>query len=254
MSDKHTQSGVYAHEIHLIQQELESLLSMSIIRENVLNPTKLINTDHIQLKIHQHQQAECVYSSKNIPNKPLMNCQQEQQQRNNDSNLLLDRQVSMTPVTNAHIDKIWSAIDTYYREISSNDILAIEKLIAFNQKLEDKVFNYKNEYRNNILTQLNIIEQLNEENFQELLHITKINPLITHYTDRTTIGRFQKKLYDYLSYISPVYKTPFSSSFYQKLLTNHFDNNLSLRSSPRLQSNHRLNLFSSPNVSHILII
>ncbi|CAF1497902.1 unnamed protein product [Rotaria sp. Silwood1] len=43
LSDKHTKSGVYAHEIHLIQQELEALLSMSMIQyyQDLLNIIKI---------------------------------------------------------------------------------------------------------------------------------------------------------------------------------------------------------------------
>jgi len=153
----------------------------------------------------------------------------------------------MAPVIGARIDKIWSDINTYYRKISSNDLLAIENLMEFNKKLEEKLQQYKIEYRNNILTQSNISEQLSEENFQELVNITEINPLITHYMDRTTIGRFQTKLYEHVPHTSPVYKTPISSPFYRK----SFDNNSSalLRSSPRLHSNHRMGIGSLSNVS-----
>jgi hypothetical protein len=251
LSNKHTQSGVYAHEVHLVQQELEALLSMSIVRENLLqdllHPT--LNQDNIQLKIRQHKEAEDVYTSKKLPSKPLPPLMNHPQQKQNGPHLLLDRQVSMTPIIGARIDKIWSDINTFYRKISSNDIVTIENLTEFHQQLEEKIQQYKNEYRNNILTPVNISEQLNEENFQDLLNLTDTDSLTTHYIDRTTIGRFQTKLYERVPHTSPVYKTPISSPFYKKSLNNCLDNGSSLRSSPRLHSNHRIGCFSLPNVS-----
>jgi hypothetical protein len=225
---------------------------MSIVRENllkdILHPTKSLNNDNIRSKILLHQQAESVYSSKSIPIQPLPPLINPQQ-RQNGPNLLLDRQVSMTPIIGARIDKIWSDINTFYHKISSNDILTIENLVDFNQQLEEKIQQYKTEYKNNILTQSNIIEQLNEENFQNLVNISQINPLITHYIDRTAIGRFQTKLYEQVPHSSPVYKTPISSPFYKKSLANYLDKNSSLRISPRLRTNHRISLFS--NVSRL---
>ncbi|CAF1346959.1 unnamed protein product [Rotaria sordida] len=240
LSDKHTKSGVYAHEIHLIQQELEALLSMSMIRENILHS---INFDNLNLKIHQHQQAEYIYSSKYIPKKflpPLINHQQHQ---HNGPHILLDRQVSMTSITDAHIDKIWSDINTYYRQISLNDISIIKNFLEFNQQLKEKIFKYKNYYKNNKLTQLNIIEQLNKENFQDLLNLTQINPIITHYINRTALERFQTKLYEQVQHTSSMNKNQFST----KSLNYDFNSNLSLRCSPRLQPNYRTDLFSLPN-------
>ena len=111
----------------------------------------------------------------------------------------------------------------------------MKNLVEFNRELENKIQQYETEYRNNILTQMNITEQLNEESFQELLNFTQTNPLTRHYIDRTTIGRFQTKLYERVPHTSPVYKTPTSSPFYRKSLGNS-----SLRSSPRLHPNHRL--------------
>jgi hypothetical protein len=125
----------------------------------------------------------------------------------------------------------------------------MENLVQFNQELENKIQQYQTEYRNNILTEVNITEQLNEENFQELLNITQTNSLTRHYIDRTTIGRFQTKLYERVPHTSPVYKTPVSSPFYKKSLGNCLDNNSSLRSSPRLHSNHRIGHSSLSNVS-----
>lgn len=157
----------------------------------------------------------------------------------------------MAPIIGARIDKIWSDINTYYRKISSNDLSTIENFVELNNEFEDKIYQYQNEYKNNLLTQMNIIEQINEENFQNLFHLKQTNSLITHYIDRTSIGRFQRKLYDRVPHTSPVYKTPITSPFYKKSLGNCLDNNSTLRSSPRLHPNHRINLFSVPNVSRI---
>jgi hypothetical protein len=236
LSNKHTQSGVFAHEIHLVQQELEALLSMSILRENLLHPTDK------DLKIRQHQQAEQIYSSKSVPNKPVPSLI-------NQRHILLDRQVSLTPIIGARIDQIWSDINTYYRQISSNDILTIENLVEFNQRLGEKVQRCKDEYNTNTSSQLNIVQQLNKENFQDLLNITQVNPLITHYIDRTTIGRFQTKLYEHISQSSPVYKTPISSPLYGRLFNNDVDHGSLVRISPRLHPKNRKDLFYLPDVS-----
>ncbi|CAF4380354.1 unnamed protein product, partial [Adineta steineri] len=205
---------------------------MSIVRENLLqdllHPNKIINNDNIRSKIRQHQQAEYIYSSNKILNKSLPPLINQTQQRHHSPNLLLDRQVTITPIIGTHIDKIWSDINTYYRKISSNDILTIRHLVEFNQQLEEKIHQYKIEYKNNILTQSNITEQLNEENFQELINITQTNPLISNYVDRTSIGHFQNKLYDRMPQTSPVYKTPVSSPFYRKSFGSYLDNNSSL--------------------------
>jgi hypothetical protein len=221
---------------------------MSIVRENLLkdllHPTRPLNQDNIRSNILQHKEAEDVYASKKIPSKPLPPLINNQQQKYHGPHLLLDRQVSVTPVIGARIDKIWSDINTHYRKISSNDILTIEKLVEFNQKLEEKIQQYKTEYKNNILTQVNVTEQLNEENFQDLINITQTNSLTTHYIDRTNIGRFQTKLYERVPHTSPVYKTPISSPFYKKSLGNYVDKSSSLRSSPRLHPNHRIGLFN----------
>ena len=226
---------------------------MSIVRENILQ--ELLHTktsESIRSKIIQHQQAENIYTTKKIPCKPLPPLINNNYQRHNSPHLLLDRQVTITPIISAKIDKIWTDINTYYHKISSNDILNIDNLFEFNQQLENKIHQYKIEYKNNILTQDNIIEQLNEENYQDLINISQINPLINHYVDRTMIGRFQTKLYEHIPHTSPVYKTPISSPFYKKSLGNYTDNTSPLRISPRLHSNHRIGHFSFPNVSRFL--
>ena len=240
LSNKHTQSGVYAHEVHLVQQELEALLSMSMLRdnflENLLHPTTSNNAELIRSKILQHKEAEDVYTSKKLPVKlfpPLIPHPQHRQ--NHHSHILLDRQVSMAPVIGARIDKIWLDMNNYYRKTSTNDISTIEKLLHFNQQLEEKIQRYENDYRTNLLSQMNIIEKFNEENFQDFFHLADVDPLTRHYLDRTTIGRFQQKLYERVPHTSPVYKPPTSSPFYRKSVGNSFDTNSMLRTSPRLQ-------------------
>ncbi|CAF4776754.1 unnamed protein product, partial [Rotaria sp. Silwood1] len=218
LSDKHTKSGVYAHEIHLIQQELEALLSMSMIRKNILQST---NINNLNLNIYQYQQVENIYSLKTISKKSLIN---HHQQQYNKSYILLDRQISMTPIIDSYIDKIWSNINTYYHHISSNDILIIKNFFEYNEKFKEKILNYKKQYNNNKLTQLNIIKKLNKEYYQDLLNIIKIKPLITHYTNQTILERFQTKLYQY----------------YRKSFNYDLNNNSSLRCSTRLQKNSQL--------------
>ncbi|CAF4564288.1 unnamed protein product, partial [Rotaria sp. Silwood2] len=167
---------------------------------------------------------------KSLP--PLINYQQ----RRNVPHILLDRQISMTSITDIYIDKIWSDINTFYRQISSNDILTIKNLVKFNQQLKEKILKYKNQYYNNKLTQLNIIKQLNKENFQYLLNITQINSLITHYTNQTILERFQTKLYQHVS-------SNDKNQFSRKSI-NYYSNN----NSSRLQSDYQIDLFSIPNV------
>ncbi|CAF3352691.1 unnamed protein product [Rotaria socialis] len=229
LSDEHTKSGVYAHEIHLIQQELEALLSMSLVRENLLQST---NIDNRNSRIQQHQQAEYIYSSKNIPNKPLIN----HQQRNNSPHVLHDRQLSITPIADARIDTMWSDIDSYYREISSNDISSIKTLVYSNQKLKEKIVKCKNDYITHKLPKSSIAEQLNKETYPDLLNTSQINPLITQYTNQTIIERVQTKLYEYAS---SVRQTPKSHSS---------NGRSSLRSSSRLQTDHRKGRFPIQNL------
>ncbi|CAF3139860.1 unnamed protein product [Rotaria sp. Silwood2] len=260
LSNKHTQAGVFAHEVQLVQQELEALLSMSIVREkiftNLSNPS-LNNSDILRSQIRQHQEAERMYTSKQTPKKllpPLT--KHHHHQRQHGPHLLLDRQVSMAPIVGARIDRIWSDINTYFRKISSNDVLTIENLVKFNCHLENKLEQLKSDYNNQLIDQTNIIEQLNEENYEQLLQISQLNPLITHYVDRTTLGTFQSKLYEHMGQTSPVYKTPISSPMHGRILGNNCDvkdNSAALRISPRLHpneySNNRTGLFSLPNVS-----
>jgi hypothetical protein len=258
LSTKHTQSGVFAHEVQLVQQELEALLSMSIVRENILkdilNPPINNSSDTIRSKIRKHQEAERIYSSKKIPKKLLPPLINHHHQRQNGPHLLLDRQVAMTPIIGARIDHIWSDINTYYRKISSNDILTIENLVEFNSHLENKLEQLKSEYNNQLIEHSNVIEQLNEENYEQLIEISQINPLITHYVDRTTLGAFQSKIYEHMGQTSPVYKTPISSPMHGRILGNYFDfkdNGAALRISPRLHPNDRIGLFNLPNVSRL---
>ena len=252
LSNKHTQSGVYAHEVHLVQQELEALLSMSILRENflqnLLHPTTNNNAQIIRSKILQHKEAEDVYTSKKLPVKlfPPLIPHPQHRQAQHASHILLDRQVSMTPVISARIDKIWSDMNTFYRKISTNDLSTIEHLHQVNRQFEDRLQRYENDYRTHLLTQMNIIEKFNEENFEQFTELTERNSLTRHYLDRTMIGRFQRKLYDRVPHTSPVYKTPISSPFYRKSLGNSLDSNSTLRFSPRL---HRFNVSSASSKS-----
>ncbi|CAF5095912.1 unnamed protein product, partial [Rotaria socialis] len=80
------------------------------------------------------------------------------------------------------------------RKISLNDISTIENLVEFNGHLENKLEQLKSDYNNQSIDQANIIEQLNEENYEQLTEISQLDPLITHYVDRTTLGSFQSKL------------------------------------------------------------
>lgn len=251
LSNKHTQSGVFAHEVQLVQQELEALLSMSIVRENILKdllkPSSINHTDTIRSKIRKHQEAERIYSTKKLSKKSQTSINTNQQRQNTSINLLLDRQVTITPILDARIDRIWSDINTYHNKISSNDILFINNLVEFNLNFKSKLDEYKIQYQNQQLQQINIIEKLNEENFTQFNHIIDINPLITHYLDRTTIGLFQSKLYEHIGQTSPVYKTPISSPMHGRNLNNH---DSTLRISPRLHSNHKIGLFHFPNMKY----
>ncbi|CAF3823577.1 unnamed protein product, partial [Rotaria sp. Silwood1] len=262
LSNKHTQAGVFAHEVQLVQQELEALLSMSIVRKNIftnLSNPSLNNSDILHTQIHLHQEAERIYTSKKIPKKilpPLTKHHHHHHQRQHGPHLLLDRQVSMAPIIGARIDRIWSDLNIYFRKISSNDILTIENLVEFNCHLEHKLEQLKIDYNNQLIDQTNIIEQLNEENYEQLLQISQLNPLITHYVDRTTLGIFQSKLYQHMGQTSPVYKTPISSPMHGRIIGNNNcdikDNSATLRISPRLHpneySNNRTGLFTLPNL------
>ena len=236
---------------------------MSIIRENILtnlpNPS-MNNSDVLCSKIRKHQEAECIYKSRKISKKPLPFLIKHHYQRQNSPHLLLDRQVAMTPIVGAQIDRIWSDINTYYRRISSNDISTIENLVEFNRHLGNQVGKLKSEYDDQLVEQSNITERLNEENYEPLIQILQINPLITHYINRTTLQNFQSKLYEHVGQTSPVYKTPLSSPRHGRLLGHSYeikDNGSMLRVSPRLhpndQSNNKIGLFSLSNVSLLLV-
>jgi len=240
LSNNHTQSGVFAHEVQLVQQELEALLSMSIVRDNILKDLYKNRSDTIRSKIRKHQEAERIYSTKK---KPLPTIE-----RQNGTNLLLDRQVAIAPILCARIDRIWSDINTYHYKISLNDILMIENLVKFNNHLENRIEQLKIEYNNQLIDQSNIIEQLNDENYHELIQISQTNPLITHYVDRTTLGVFQSKLYEHIGQTSPVYKTPISSPMHGRINGEYKDNGSTLRISPRLHSNHKIGGFSLSNL------
>ncbi|CAF3698401.1 unnamed protein product [Rotaria socialis] len=258
LSNKHTQAGVFAHEVQLVQQELEALLSMSIVRENIftnLSNSLINNADTVRSHIRKHQEAERIYTSKKAPKKVLPPLTKHHHQKHSGPHLLLDRQVAMAPILGARIDRIWTDMSTYYRKISLNDISTIENLVEFNGHLENKLEQLKSDYNNQSIDQGNIIEQLNEENYEQLTEISQLDPLITHYVDRTTLGSFQSKLYEHMGQTSPVYKTPISSPMHGRILANNCDFKdfgASLRVSPRLHpndySNNKTGLFALPNL------
>lgn len=251
LSNKHAQSGVFAHEVQLVQQELEALLSMSIVRENILKDLSKPSSNHsdvIRSKIRKHQEAERVYSMKKIPKKSFTSLSNHQKQ-NGSSPLVLDRQVALAPILGARIDRIWSDLNLYHQKISSNDISMIENLVEFHSHFRAKLEQCHQE----VLQQSNLVEQLKEENYQPLVEISQINPLISHYIDRTSLGAFQSKLYEHIGQTSPVYKTPISSPMHGRILGNNGeskDHGATLRISPRLHVNHKIGLFSLPNVRH----
>ena len=253
LSNKHAQSGVFAHEVQLVQQELEALLSMSIVRENILKDLSKPSVNHsdtIRSKIRKHQEAERVYSTKKIPKKAFPSSTNHSRQ--NGSHLLLDRQVAIAPILGARIDRIWSDINTYHQKISSNEVSMMENLVQFHSHLDQKIEQLQNEYHNQTIDQSNLLEQLNEENYEQLIEISQINPLITHYVDRTSLGAFQTKLYEHIGQTSPVYKTPISSPMHGRILGTNGeskDHASALRISPRLHSNPKFGLFPLPNVS-----
>jgi hypothetical protein len=111
----------------------------------------------------------------------------------------------------------------------------------------------KCQYHQQTADQSAVIEQLNDDNYEPLTQIAQINPLVTHYLDRTTLGAFRTKLYEHIGQTSPVYKTPISSPLHGRMLGMHADSGASLRISPRLhphdQPTHRTGLFSFTNVS-----
>jgi len=226
---------------------------MAIVRENILKDlsTPSINhTDTIRSIIRKHQEAERVYSTKKIPKKKPHPSVLNHHQRQNGSHLFLDRQVAIAPILGAQIDQIWSDINQYFSQISSNDISIIENLVEFHCQFKDRLDQIITSYNE----QSNLIEQLNEENYQTLIEFSQINPLINHYIDRTTLGSFQTKLYEHIGQTSPVYKTPISSPMHGRILGNHCeikDNGAALRISPRLHS--RMGIFSLPNVSYFII-
>ena len=248
LSNKHAQSGVFAHEVQLVQQELEALLSMSIVRENIVKdlskPSSNNHSETIRSKIRKHQEAERVYSTKKIPKKSSSS----NHQRQNGSSLLLDRQVALAPILGARIDRIWSDINIYHQKISSTDIAMIENLVEFHRHLRTKF----SQISPDLFEPTHFIEQFKEENYQPLIDFSQVNPLISHYLDRTSLGAFQSKLYAHIGQTSPVYKTPISSPMHGRILGTNGDSKdhaAALRISPRLHSNHKISLFALPNVS-----
>lgn len=255
LSNKHAQSGVFAHEVQLVQQELEALLSMSIVRENILKDLFKPSNNHsetIRSKIRKHQEAERVYSTKKIPKKSASSLSNHQRQ--NGSSHLLDRQVAIAPILGARIDRIWSDMNIYHQKISASDIAIIENLVEFHSHLQTKL----ERFHQDLFEPMNFIEQFKEENYQPLIEFSQINPLISHYLDRTSLGAFQSKLYEHIGQTSPVYKTPISSPMHGRIhgTTNGEcrDHAAALRISPRLHSNHKIGLFTLPNAVRTQLI
>jgi len=198
LSNKHSQSGVYAHEIQLVQQELEALLSMAIVRENFLQSKTDAN---LHSTIYQHKQAENTYAQEKSPTKPLPPLVPLTNQRHHGPQMLLDRQVSISPIVGTRIDKLWTDLDTFYHKISPNHILSIENLFTFHENFEDKLRHYKTNYQNHNLTDLNIRKQLNEEDFHEFLSFSQTNSLLSHYFHNTTLNRVQTQFSSRLSHL-----------------------------------------------------
>ena len=231
---------------------------MSIVRQTILKDVHHPppnNTDHLRSKIRKHQEAERVYSAKKLSKKPLPPLVNQAHQRQANASFLLDRQVTIAPIVGARIDRVWSDVNNYYHRISSNDISTIENLVEFHRHLERTVEQCQSQYHPTSEPS-NLIEQLNHINYEQLVQLAQAPPVINHYLDRTTLGTFQSKLYEHIGQTSPVYRTPISSPMHGRGLVSHpdtKDHGASLRISPRLHpneyANHRVGLFTLPNVS-----
>lgn len=236
LSTNHTQSGVFAHEVQLVQQELEALLSMSIVRETILKDfqhSSTSNADNLRSKIRKHQEAERFYSSKKLSKKSSSNCSAQKNPQTS-TPFVLDRQVTIAPIVGARIDRIWSDVDEYFCQITSNDIDSIENLVEFHRNFLEKLERIS---PNDSST---FIDELKSMNFQPFRSFVSSPSVLSHYLDRTTLGCFQKKLYEQIGRTSPVYRTPISSPMHQRLFstsstTNPNGNDLTTtRVSPRL--------------------
>lgn len=240
LSNKHAQSGVFAHEVQLVQQELEALLSMSIVRETILKecshpPTG--NNDNLRSKIRKHQEAERIYSSKKLSKKSSTN---QTQKRQNNSMAILDRQVNLAPIIGAKIDQIWVDVNNHYSRISANEISNVENLVDFYRLFTERLEEIQSQYQDGSVEQSAVIEQLNSINYEPFRSLSQAPAVITHYLDRTTLGSFQAKLYEHIGQTSPVYRTPISSPMHGRTLIGSVDNReaaSSLRISPRLHPN-----------------
>lgn len=220
LSNKHSQSGVYAHEIQLVQQELEALLSMAIVRENFLQSK---TDENLRTNIVQHKQAENTYASKKLPTKPLPPLVPLTNQRQNGPQMLLDRQVSTSPFVGTRIDKIWTDLNAFYHKIPPSDISTIEHLVKFHKNFEDKLSQYKTNYQNQSLTEFNIKKQLNEENFHELLPLSEHNSLTSNYLRETTLGRIQTQLTSRLPHLSSPVSRKSLTRISRRLHPTYFD-------------------------------
>lgn len=239
LSNKHVQSGVFAHEVQLVQQELEALLSMAFVREAILKEmSKSSNNDNIRSKIRKYQEVERVYSTKKLPKKKPVPTSNHQQQQTSKANGFPDRQVNLAPIEGARIDHIWSDISAYHYKISSNDLSLLENLVEFDRNLEEKLTQSIDDYQQQLIDEKTFLDKFHHEKFESLIEFSQINSLVSHYVDHTTLSSFQTKLYEHIGQTSPVYKTPISSPMHNRHLLNHESNSL-LRISPRLHLNHR---------------
>lgn len=243
LSNKHIQSGVFAHEVQLVQQELEALLSMAFVREAILKEmSKSSNHDNLRSKIRKYQEVERIYSTKNLPKKKPEPTKSNYHQPTSKANGLFDRQVALAPIEGARIDHIWSDMSTYHYQISSNDLTTLENLVEFDRNLETQFAQLIDDYQQQLFDETTFLDRFHSKNFETLVEISEINPLLSHYVDHTTLSSFQTKLYEHIGQTSPVYKTPISSPMHGRHLVNHHESNSHLRISPRL---HRTNFFSN---------
>ncbi|CAF0802562.1 unnamed protein product [Didymodactylos carnosus] len=143
ISAKH-QSGVFSHEILLVQQELEALLAMSTLREKLAATVNNSTTNHsvnnrLQLLVRHHQDAERVYGARQFRDiaskfqRPL-NIKQQQQ---------FYRQISTTI---ASIDRFWLEFQSKYSSITQTDLSTIKNIYLFDQLLENEIIQLKQEY------------------------------------------------------------------------------------------------------------
>ncbi|CAF0778882.1 unnamed protein product [Didymodactylos carnosus] len=138
------QSGVFAHEILSVQQELEALLAMSTLRETLVttitntNANQLANNELQSLVRHQHE-AEHVYGVRqfhDIASKFQRPFNPKQQQQ-------FYRQVSTTV---SSTDRFWLEFQSKYSLVTQTDLATIKDIYLFDQLLENEIKQLKQEY------------------------------------------------------------------------------------------------------------